>query len=78
MAPMPNLGDPREFNNTNLPMGGEKAMLVLGQQPPLLGNVAMRLVHTKEDPNPCYEESQDIRSQEMIPTTLVEPLLVKK
>ena len=70
MAPMPNLGNPRGFNNSNLPMGGDKAMLVLGQQPPLPGNVVVRLVQTEEEPNeqalvptyPYYEESQRERS----------------
>ena len=78
MSLMPNPRNQRGFNNPNLLMGRDRVMLFLGQQPPLLGNAIVRLVHTKEDPNPCYEESQNIRSQEMIPTTLVEPLLVKK
>ena len=63
MAPMPN---PRGFKNPNLPMRGDKAMpVVLGQQPPPLGNAPVRFVHTKEEPNeqalvptyPYYEES---------------------
>ena len=51
MAPLPNLGNPRSFNNPNLPMGGDKAMLVLGQQPPPLANAVVRLVHIEEEPN---------------------------
>ena len=69
MAPMPNLGNPSTFNNPNLPMGGDKAMPILGQQPPLPGNVVVRLVHTAEDSNeqdlmpsyPYYKESQSER-----------------
>ena len=65
MAPMPNPGNPRGFNNPNLPMGGDKAMLVLGQQPPLSSNATVRLVHIEEETNgqalvptyPYYEES---------------------
>ena len=30
MAPMPNSRNPRAFNNPNLPMGGDKAMPMLG------------------------------------------------
>ena len=51
MAPMPNPGNPRIFNNPNLPMGGDKAMPVLGQQPPLPGNAVVRIVHTEEETN---------------------------
>ena len=69
MTPMPSPRNPRGFNNPNLPMGGDKAMPVLGQQPPLPGNAALRLVHTKKEPNeqalvptyPYYEESQGER-----------------
>ena len=65
IAPMHNPRNPRVFNNSNLPMGGNKAMRVLGQQPPLPGNAAVKLVHTKEENNeqvlvpsyPDYEES---------------------
>ena len=49
MAPMPNRGNPWGSNIPNLPMGGDKAMPVLGQQPPLPGNVAVRFVHTEEE-----------------------------
>ena len=65
MAPMPNQENPKEFDNPNLPMGGDKAMSVLGQQPSLPGNATIRLVHIEEEPNeqalvptyPYYEES---------------------
>ena len=65
MAPLPNPRNPRSFNNSNLPMGGDKAMPMLRQQPPLPGNAAVRLVHIEEEPNeqalvpayPYYEES---------------------
>ena len=53
-------------------MGGDKAMPVLGQQPSLLGNAVVRLVHTEEETNeqalvptyPYYEESQQERLQD--------------
>ena len=48
---MPNLGNPKGFNNPNLPMGGDKALPMLGQQLPLPGNAAVRLVHIEEEPN---------------------------
>ena len=51
MAPIPNPRNPRGFNNPNLPMGGDKALLVLGQQLPLPGNATIRLVHIEEEPN---------------------------
>ena len=82
MAPMPNPGNPRVFNNPNIPMGGDKAMPVLGQQPPLPGNAAVRLVHTEEENNeqalvpsyPYYEESPEERQQDTyqsLPTCLL-------
>ena len=69
LPPMPNPGNPRAFNNPNLPMGGDKAMPMLGQQPPLPNNVAVQLVHTKEEINeqalvptyPYYEEGHGER-----------------
>ena len=50
MAPMPNPRNTRAFNNPNLPMGGDKALLVLGKQPPLPNNAVVKLVHTEEEP----------------------------
>ena len=72
MAPMPNPGNPRIFSSPNLPMGGDKDMPVLGQQPPLPGNAPVRLVHTKEENNeqalvpsyPYYEENSEERLQD--------------
>ena len=51
-------------------------MPVLGQQPPLLGNVVIRLVHTEEEPNeqdlvrtyPYYEESQSEQPSDVFST----------
>ena len=65
MAPMSNLGNPRAFNNPNLPIGGDKSMPVPGQQAPLPSNAAVRLKHTKKETNeqalvltyPYYEKS---------------------
>ena len=51
IAPMPNLGNPRAINNPNLPMGGDKAMPMLGQQPPLPRNAAVRLINIEEESN---------------------------
>ena len=64
MAPMSNPRSPRGFNNQNLPIGGDKAMSILGQQPPLPGNAVVRLVHTEEEPNeqalvPSYHYFKD-------------------
>ena len=78
MAPMPNLGNPRGFNNPNSPIGGDKAMPVLDQQLPLPGNAIVRLVHTEEESNeqalvpsyPYYEESQSERNLDMFSTLL--------
>ena len=72
MATIPNPRNPRVFNNPNLPMGGDKAMLLLGQHPPLPGNAAVRLVHTEEENHepalvpsyPYYEESPEERQQD--------------
>ena len=72
MAPMPSQGNPRVFNNLNLLMSGDKAIPVLGQQPPPLGNAAVRLVHTEEENNeqalvpsyPYYEENLEERLQD--------------
>ena len=67
MAQPPNQGDFRGFENQNANPGGEKAMPVLGQQPPLPGKTAVRLVNTEEEGNeqalvpayPYYEKSQE-------------------
>ena len=55
-------------------MGGDNALLVLGQQPPLPCNATMRLVHTKEEQNgqaliptyPYYKKSQSEQPSKML------------
>ena len=51
LTQMPNYGNLKGFSNPNFPMGGERAMPILGQQPPLLGNVDVWLVHIDEEQN---------------------------
>lgn len=76
--PPQNQGHPRGFVNPNIHVGGEQAMPILGQQPPLPGNAAVRIMQPEEEGSeqalvPSYPYYEEDSTTAMIDNTHMMP-----